>query len=149
LIWLLITHTANIFFSFYWYWIRYSSLCLLQDAAEVAKRVKEMYSYVCPDIAKEFVKFDKQPEKFFKQYSGIKVWYLYEFRWENVFFMKSFSIYVSFFLTWSLYLYKISYKYFYEDTYTKYFSSCTYLLTPLLLSPPRCRNKQDCHGRVT
>jgi actin-related protein 3 len=43
-----------------------------EDSLEVAKRVKEMHSYVCPDIAKEFQKYDKQPEKYFKQYSGIK-----------------------------------------------------------------------------
>lgn len=44
-----------------------------EDSLEVAKRVKEMYSYVCPDISKEFAKYDKEPEKFFKQYQGIKV----------------------------------------------------------------------------
>lgn len=32
-----------------------------------------MYSYVCPDIAKEFAKYDKQPEKYFKTFSGTKV----------------------------------------------------------------------------
>jgi hypothetical protein len=48
--------------------------CLvLQDSLEVAKRVKEMYSYVCPDLAKEFAKFDAKPEKYFKTYQGIKV----------------------------------------------------------------------------
>lgn len=40
---------------------------------EVAKRVKEMYSYVCPDLAKEFQKFDQKPEKYFKTYEGVKV----------------------------------------------------------------------------
>jgi hypothetical protein len=35
--------------------------------------VKEMYSYVCPDIAKEFAKYDKQPDKYFKSFSGVKV----------------------------------------------------------------------------
>jgi actin-related protein 3 len=40
---------------------------------EVAKRVKEMYSYVCPDIAKEFAKFDEKSEKYFKTYSAVKV----------------------------------------------------------------------------
>jgi hypothetical protein len=39
----------------------------------VAKRVKEMYSYVCPDLAKEFQKFDQKPDKYFKTYQGIKV----------------------------------------------------------------------------
>ena len=40
---------------------------------EVAKRVKEMYSYVCPDLAKEFAKYDAKPDKYFKTYQGIKV----------------------------------------------------------------------------
>jgi len=43
-----------------------------EDSLEVAKRVKEMYSYVCPDLAKEFAKFDEKPEKYFKQYTGQK-----------------------------------------------------------------------------
>ena len=43
-----------------------------EDSLEVAKRVKEMYSYVCPDLAKEFARFDEKPEKYFKQYQGIK-----------------------------------------------------------------------------
>lgn len=38
----------------------------------MAKRVKEMYSYVCPDLAKEFAKFDQKPEKYFKTYQGTK-----------------------------------------------------------------------------
>jgi hypothetical protein len=44
-----------------------------EDALEVAKRVKEMYSYVCPDLGKEFAKFDEKPDKFFKQFQGMKV----------------------------------------------------------------------------
>lgn len=43
-----------------------------EDSLEVAKKVKEMYSYVCPDIAKEFAKYDKQPDKYFKSFSGVK-----------------------------------------------------------------------------
>jgi actin-related protein 3 len=43
-----------------------------EDSLEVAKRVKEMYSYVCPDLAKEFQKFDAKPEKYFKTYEGTK-----------------------------------------------------------------------------
>jgi len=42
-----------------------------EDSLEVAKRVKEMYSYVCPDLAKEFEKYDAKPEKYFKSYEGI------------------------------------------------------------------------------
>ncbi len=44
-----------------------------EDSLEVAKRVKEMYSYVCPDLVKEFAKYDAKPDKYFKQYSGVKV----------------------------------------------------------------------------
>jgi actin-related protein 3 len=43
-----------------------------EDALEVAKRVKEMYSYVCPDLVKEFQKYDENPAKFFKKYDGVK-----------------------------------------------------------------------------
>lgn len=43
-----------------------------EDALEVAKRVKEMYSYVCPDLCKEFAKFDEKPDKYFKTYQGVK-----------------------------------------------------------------------------
>lgn len=42
-----------------------------EDSLEVAKRVKEMHSYVCPDIVKEFNKYDAKPEKYFKTYTGI------------------------------------------------------------------------------
>ena len=44
-----------------------------EDSLEVAKRVKEMYCYVCPDLAKEFQKFDSDPSKYFKSYTGVKV----------------------------------------------------------------------------
>jgi hypothetical protein len=47
-----------------------------EDSLEVAKRVKEMYSYVCPDLVKEFAKYDAKPDKFFKTYDGVKVSYL-------------------------------------------------------------------------
>jgi actin-related protein 3 len=43
-----------------------------EDSLEVAKRVKELYSYVCPDLAKEFAKYDENPSKFFKTYEGVK-----------------------------------------------------------------------------
>ena len=49
------------------------SILLLKDSLEVAKRVKEQHSYVCPDLAKEFQKFDLKPEKYFKTYEGVKV----------------------------------------------------------------------------
>jgi len=39
---------------------------------EVAKRVKETFSYVCPDMVKEFTKYDTQPEKCIKTYEGVE-----------------------------------------------------------------------------
>ena len=38
---------------------------------EVAKTIKERFGYICPDIAKEFNKYDSQPDKFFKMFEGI------------------------------------------------------------------------------
>jgi actin-related protein 3 len=40
------------------------------ESLEVAKRVKEQHSYVCPDIVKEFNKYDSEPEKWFKSQTG-------------------------------------------------------------------------------
>ena len=42
-----------------------------EESLEVAKRIKEMYSYVCPDIVKEFKKYDSEGDKFFKKFQGI------------------------------------------------------------------------------
>lgn len=39
---------------------------------EVSKRVKETFSYVCPDMVKEFKKYDTQPDRCFKQYTGVE-----------------------------------------------------------------------------
>ena len=39
-------------------------------ASQVAKRIKEKYCYVCPDMAKEFRKYDDDPRKWVKQYEG-------------------------------------------------------------------------------
>jgi actin-related protein 3 len=39
---------------------------------EVAKRVKETFSYVCPDIVKEFKKYEVEPAKWIKQYNGVE-----------------------------------------------------------------------------
>ena len=41
-----------------------------EDSLEVAKRVKEQHSYVCPDLAKEFAKYDLAPEKYFRKFDG-------------------------------------------------------------------------------
>jgi actin-related protein 3 len=38
-----------------------------EDSLEVAKRIKEMYSYVCPDIVKEFKKYEAEGDKWFKR----------------------------------------------------------------------------------
>ena len=43
-----------------------------EDSLEVAKKVKEMFCYVCPDLVKEYQKYDKQPEKFFRSHQGVK-----------------------------------------------------------------------------
>jgi len=41
-----------------------------EQSLEVAKRVKETYSYVCPDIVKEYAKYDQEPSKWIRQYDG-------------------------------------------------------------------------------
>jgi len=38
---------------------------------DVAKQIKERFSYVCPDICKEFNKYDKEPEKWIKVVEGV------------------------------------------------------------------------------
>jgi actin-related protein 3 len=42
-----------------------------EDSLEVAKKIKEMYSYVCPDIVKEFKRYEQEPTKYFKQFEGL------------------------------------------------------------------------------
>eukprot|EP00003_Mantamonas_plastica_P000003 TRINITY_DN0_c0_g1_i2.p2 TRINITY_DN0_c0_g1~~TRINITY_DN0_c0_g1_i2.p2 ORF type:complete len:307 (-),score=93.40 TRINITY_DN0_c0_g1_i2:1262-2131(-) len=42
-----------------------------EDSLETAKRVKETFCYTCPDIVKEFTKYDSNPEKWIKQYSSV------------------------------------------------------------------------------
>jgi len=41
------------------------------ESMEVAKRVKESHSYVCPDIVKEFAKYDNEPQKWIRTCEGI------------------------------------------------------------------------------
>lgn len=41
-------------------------------ALDVAKRVKEMYSYVCPDLVREYTKYDSEPEKWFKVFDMVE-----------------------------------------------------------------------------
>jgi len=40
------------------------------ESLEIAKRVKEQFSYVCPDIVKEFAKYDAEPSKWIRQYTS-------------------------------------------------------------------------------
>jgi len=41
------------------------------ESLEVAKRVKEQFCYVCPDLAKEFAKYDQEPAKWIRPYSQV------------------------------------------------------------------------------
>jgi len=41
------------------------------QAMEVAKKIKEDHCYLCPNIAKEFEKYTKEPEKWIKEYTGL------------------------------------------------------------------------------
>ncbi|GMH52204.1 hypothetical protein TrVE_jg6407 [Triparma verrucosa] len=43
-----------------------------EDSLETARKTKEMHSYVCPDLVKEFAKYDSNPGKYIRQYEGIK-----------------------------------------------------------------------------
>lgn len=42
-----------------------------EQSLETAKAIKEKYCYICPDIIKEFAKYDLDPGKWIKQYTGI------------------------------------------------------------------------------
>ncbi|KAF5911444.1 hypothetical protein HPG69_004365 [Diceros bicornis minor] len=42
-----------------------------EQSLETAKAIKEKYCYICPDIVKEFAKYDVDPRKWVKQYTGI------------------------------------------------------------------------------
>lgn len=42
-----------------------------EQSLETAKSIKEKYCYVCPDIVREFAKYDREPTKWFKKYEGI------------------------------------------------------------------------------
>lgn len=44
--------------------------CPADQIIDVARRVKEMYCYVCPDLVKEYNKYDKEPSKHIIQYQG-------------------------------------------------------------------------------
>uniref|UniRef100_A0A673U295 Actin related protein 3B n=1 Tax=Suricata suricatta TaxID=37032 RepID=A0A673U295_SURSU len=42
-----------------------------EQSLETAKAIKEKYCYICPDIVKEFAKYDVDPRKWIKQYTGV------------------------------------------------------------------------------
>lgn len=41
-----------------------------EQSLETAKSIKERFCYICPDIGKEFEKYDKNPSKWIKTYEG-------------------------------------------------------------------------------
>lgn len=42
-----------------------------EQSMETARLIKERYSYVCPDLAKEFAKYDSEPSKWVKKFDGV------------------------------------------------------------------------------
>jgi actin-related protein 3 len=42
------------------------------ESFEIAKIAKETYSYVCPDLAKEFKKYDQEPDKWIKKHATVE-----------------------------------------------------------------------------
>lgn len=42
-----------------------------EQSLETAKAIKERYCYVCPDIVKEFSKYDSDPQKWIKKYESL------------------------------------------------------------------------------
>ncbi|CAN7991143.1 unnamed protein product [Ixodes hexagonus] len=42
-----------------------------EQSLETAKAIKEKLCYICPDIAKEFSKYDQEPSKWIKKYDGM------------------------------------------------------------------------------
>lgn len=41
-----------------------------EQSLETAKAIKEKFCYVCPDIVKEFAKYDQEPSKWMRKYEG-------------------------------------------------------------------------------
>lgn len=41
-----------------------------EQSLETAREIKEQFCYMCPDLAKEFERYDKNPEKWIKKYVG-------------------------------------------------------------------------------
>ena len=42
-----------------------------EQSLETAKQIKERFGYICPDVAKEFNKYDNEVSKWFKVYDGV------------------------------------------------------------------------------
>jgi len=42
-----------------------------EESMATAQKVKELHSYVCSDVVKEFGKYDKEPEKYLRSVSGV------------------------------------------------------------------------------
>jgi actin-related protein 3 len=42
-----------------------------EESLEIARRIKEQYSYVCSDMVKEFKKYDIDPNLWIQRYQGI------------------------------------------------------------------------------
>ncbi|KAG8506135.1 Actin-related protein 3C [Galemys pyrenaicus] len=42
-----------------------------EQSLETAKAIKEKYCYICPDIVREFAKYDVDPRRWVKQYTGV------------------------------------------------------------------------------
>jgi actin-related protein 3 len=42
-----------------------------EQSLETAKAIKEKYCYICPDISKEFAKYDADPSKWMKKFEGM------------------------------------------------------------------------------
>jgi len=42
-----------------------------EQSLETAKAIKEKHCYICPDIAKEFAKYDTEPSKWIRQFEGL------------------------------------------------------------------------------
>ncbi len=42
-----------------------------EDILLVAKSIKERHCYTCPDLVKEFNKYDTEPSKYFKEFQGV------------------------------------------------------------------------------
>lgn len=42
-----------------------------EQSMETAKAIKERFCYICPDIAKEFAKYDSEPQKWIRQFEGV------------------------------------------------------------------------------